>query len=498
MDQYLELVLNWFKQLGITKVDEDKLKRQLSIITNWFKHNGIGVLEAVTGFGKTMVAIITIYRLNLKYPDAKINIVVPSIKLLKDWEDNVETFKLKNVSVYVVNTYVLQYQSRQTNWECDLLVCDEVHNYLSDDALMFNQTIKCTKFKMFLGLSATLDDKEKNVLERLQIPIIDKVTLSEAKRFNYISDYIVYNIGIELNPEESEKYARLNDIHNSNYSKFNFHNNGEHNWELAQACSVGASNYAKVNGVWKTGAEWRSWYAQEQGWNKEADHPWSPQNIAKYANQWSWAMRNRKDFLYKHNSKIDKAIEIINLLNVSTITFAETTEFADELATRLGDKARAYHTNLKPGFEKEEVIVYRKQLTAAKKLALQYNGKIGNFEEIKGYPIKYYKEKKISAIKLRKIALSLFENKEITTLCTAKALDEGLNIEGIECAIICSASSKKRQYVQRMGRGLRFIEGKVAKIVNLYIKNTQDEAWLKKRQKGDINVRWIENLTDIL
>ena len=49
-----------------------------------------------------------------------------------------------------------------------------------------------------------------------------------------------------------------------------------------------------------------------------------------------------------------------------------------------------------------------------------------------------------------------------------------------------------------MGRGLRFIEGKVAKIVNLYIKNTQDEAWLKKRQKGDINVRWIENLTDIL
>ena len=151
MDQYLELVLNWFKQLGIIKVHEDKLKRQLSIITNWFKHNGIGVLEAVTGFGKTMVAIITIYRLNLKYPDAKINIVVPSIKLLKDWEDNVETFKLKNVSVYVVNTYVLQYQSRQTNWECDLLVCDEVHNYLSDDALMFNQTIKCTKFKMFLG-----------------------------------------------------------------------------------------------------------------------------------------------------------------------------------------------------------------------------------------------------------------------------------------------------------------------------------------------------------
>lgn len=34
-----------------------------------------------------------------------------------------------------------------------------------------------------------------------------------------------------------------------------------------------------------------------------------------------------------------------------------------------------------------------------------------------------------------------------------------------------------------MGRSLRFIEGKTAKIINLYIRNTQDESWLKKRQK---------------
>ena len=49
MDQYLEITLSWFQQLGITKIDEDKLKRQLSIISSWFKNNGIGVLEAVTG-----------------------------------------------------------------------------------------------------------------------------------------------------------------------------------------------------------------------------------------------------------------------------------------------------------------------------------------------------------------------------------------------------------------------------------------------------------------
>lgn len=504
MDQYLEITLSWFQQLGITKIDEDKLKRQLSIISSWFKNNGIGVLEAVTGFGKTMVAIITIYRLTRKFPNAVTIVVVPSIKLYKDWQDHIENFKLQNVQVYVVNSYVQNYITRKCSkpnedvrWKCDLLVADEVHNYLSEDAMIFNQTINCTDYRMFFGLSATLDDKEKDLLDKMNIPIVDKVTMSEARRFNYVSNYVVYNIGIDLDVEETTKYAQMNDIHNSNYSKFYHFENGEKNWELAQACSVANDKYAKVDGKWKTGKEWRDWYANQQQWDGTPDHPWSPKNIAKYANQWSWAMRNRKDFLYKHPAKIATAVEIVNKLNVPTITFAETTEFADELAFRLGDKALAYHTNLKPGITKIEKVVYRKQLTAAKNIALRYNGKIGNKTE-EGYPITYYVEAKVSATKLRKIALTRFENKEISVLSTAKALDEGFNVEGIECAIICSASSKKRQYIQRVGRSLRFIEGKTAKIINLYIRNTQDESWLKKRQKGDTNIRWVDKIEEIV
>lgn len=494
---YLKLILNWFSFLGVTNINEDKLKRQLSIISNWFKFNCVGVLEAVTGFGKTMVALITIYRLNLKFPDDKIIVVVPSIKLHKDWLDNIEFFRLKNVEVYVVNTYVQKFIESQVRWKCKLLICDEVHNYLSKDAQVFNQTIKCTDYEMFLGLSATLNDEEKEILEELRIPIIDQVTLSEARRFNYISNYIVYNFGIELTGEEAEKYARLNDIHNSNYGKFFHFEDGNLNWELANACGVGNDKLAKVGSNWRTGREWREWYAREQGWDNTDDHLYSPKNISKYANQWSWAMRERKNFLYKHPNKIEKAVEIINFLNVPTITFSETTEFADELTSRLGSKALSYHTNIKANYEKEEVIVYRKQLTAAKRLSTQYNGVIGNRTD-EGYPIKYYKEKKISPIKLKQKALNKFESGEIQVLSTAKALDEGFNVENIECAIICSASSKRRQMVQRMGRALRFIEGKTAKIINLYIKGTQDETWLKKRQKGDINIRWIDNVTEII
>lgn len=46
---YLKLILDWFALLRIKKINETKLKRQLSIIANWFKFNGIGVVEAVTG-----------------------------------------------------------------------------------------------------------------------------------------------------------------------------------------------------------------------------------------------------------------------------------------------------------------------------------------------------------------------------------------------------------------------------------------------------------------
>jgi superfamily II DNA or RNA helicase len=185
-------------------------------------------------------------------------------------------------------------------------------------------------------------------------------------------------------------------------------------------------------------------------WDHTDEHPWSPKSIKKYANQWNWAMRERKNFLYKHPIKLQVAADIINFLNIPTITFAETTEFADELVKMLDGKALAYHSNLKTGYSYEEVTEYRKQLIATKNLARKFNGKIGNYEKGNGYPVVYNKKVKIVASKLRKLALSKFEAGEIRTLCTAKALDEGFNVENIECAIICSASSKRRQMIQRI------------------------------------------------
>jgi superfamily II DNA or RNA helicase len=85
----------------------------------------------------------------------------------------------------------------------------------------------------------------------------------------------------------------------------------------------------------------------------------------------------------------------------------------------------------------------------------------------------------------------------VRVISTARALDEGFDIEGIEMALITSGTSTERQFTQRMGRSIRFVPNKIALVINLYIKDTQDERWAKQRQSATPNVYWIDSLEEI-
>lgn len=494
MDTYLEIVLTWLRGLNINP-NLDKLKRQLSIINSWFKNNGIGILEAVTGFGKTMVALIIIYRMLRKNSNSQTIVVVPKLELQAIWRKLVSNFNLSNVSVYVVNSYISAYLQHRNKWKCDLLVADEIHNYASEDAEKFSLVLEATDYKYMLGLTATLDEDERKFLSLANVPVIDTVTIHEARVHKYISNFIVYNLGIELDSVERERYSKLNDIHNSNFGKFRYFANPEKNWQLARACSSGNFNNVKVGDEYKTASEWKTWYAETMGWDGTPEHEWSPKNINKYANQWSWAMRERKKFLHSHDLKINTTVSVINYLNKKTITFAETTDFVDKLVTKLGKKALAYHSNLDSTVRLVPTSVIRKQPTAAKNFKKKVGGTIAKIEN--GWEITYNKEVKVSKKERRNSAIQAFIDNIISVLCSAKAIDEGIDIPDVEVAIICSGSSKKRQNTQRVGRAVRFVEDKVAIIVNLYFKETQDEIWLKSRQKGDPGIMWIDDISNI-
>lgn len=496
--EYFDFFEKVLVDAGISIIHYAKLKKQTEFIINLLKNDVVGYLEAVTGFGKSYVAIFTILRLHNKYKNAKVTVIVPSKKLKEDWCSStgyIQTFGLHNVSVYIVNTYTML-ESEDINYNTDFLICDELHNYCSSEAEYFNKVLDMTTFKFFLGLSATLDKEQKEFLKKFKIPQIGNVTIQEARANNYISDFTVYNYGIELSKQQRDIYNEISERHNKYYNKFMVSEIPYEQFNLALACNLGSNVTRPIAGIYKTGKQWREWIATEKGYNGSKEHPFSPNNIYVYAKKWQEAMLQRKSFLDKHKSKIIAVSEIIKRVKGKTITFSESTEFVDLLSQAIPYSA-SYHSNIESLETYEEFTEYRKTLSAAKKLRIRKNGHIGDLENNKGYPITYKKKVIKGKTKILRENIKKFENGIYTTLNTAKALDEGADIPDITCVILTSGTSKRRQYIQRLGRGLRFIEGKKTIIVNVYIKDTKDESWLKQRQKKNKTPIMIDNVSQI-
>lgn len=80
--------------------------------------------------------------------------------------------------------------------------------------------------------------------------------------------------------------------------------------------------------------------------------------------------------------------------------------------------------------------------------------------------------------------LDAFKSKEIPYLGVVDALNEGSNIDDLELSIIIQTSSKELKVIQRIGRNIRFKEGKVGKIIVLVAKGTADEKWFNEAFKN--------------
>jgi len=147
---------------------------------------------------------------------------------------------------------------------------------------------------------------------------------------------------------------------------------------------------------------------------------------------------------------------------------------ADAITFRVGANARSYHTKIK--------------------------GEIRDVVQGDLFDNKTAKRKRVGVDKIKKETLELFSKREITVMNTVKALDEGYDLPVIDMSIITCGASSERQQKQRKGRSTRYNSADVNKksiIVNLYAPNTQDEKWLKERQKSTRGARWIKTIEDI-
>lgn len=164
------------------------------------------------------------------------------------------------------------------------------------------------------------------------------------------------------------------------------------------------------------------------------------------------AIRDRKEIVQKAYNKILYTGLICKAKDSKTLTFSGTNEFTDETSKHLeelGIKSAAYHSTMKAS--------------------------------------------------LRKKALQDFKDNEIKVLCSTKALNQGYDIPDAQLGIICGLDSKALQMIQRVGRLLRLSNSdKVGEIVVLYVRDSQEEKWLKNAIKNLSNITWIDQISSYI
>jgi len=285
-------------------------QRQKQSLNAWAVQGYQGCLQAVTGFGKTRITIMAIKGLTKKNLIKTTIVTVPTITLKEQWEQEINTFKLKGVEVFVNNTAAM----RASELSADLLVCDEVHTIPTDT----RGIILDIPHKYFLGLSATIkrsDGKHEEILDRY--PVFDVVTFEECLENGWISPYTVYNIPVDLSDEDRKLYDKAD--RSFRYAASQIGGYGPDTLRLAQT------------------------------WIKSPDK--KEQGLAAmYYN----ALRRRKDICINNQNKVEIVEKVVSLFSDRYgIIFSQSVDFADSIRESIGETAVTFHSKLTKKTQRE-------------------------------------------------------------------------------------------------------------------------------------------------
>ena len=151
---------------------------------------------------------------------------------------------------------------------------------------------------------------------------------------------------------------------------------------------------------------------------------------------------------------------------------------------------------------KEFIANHPKKIEIARKIIaarkdhkiITFSSTIKQSEQIGvGWVMHSKKSKKINAETIKQ-----FNEVQSGVLNTSKAADEGVDLAGIDVEIILHTDSSKIRKGQRLGRSLRFKEGKIAEIFTLIIAGTQETKWLANSKVSKITTINEEQLDKVL
>jgi superfamily II DNA or RNA helicase len=198
---------------------------QKTAIHEWRAHQRRGIVEVVTGGGKTVFAEACVLDAVRENAGLKTIIIVPTVALLDQWyvalqeemgvpQGDIAVFsgakkpKPAAINLAVINTArrLAPRLSENGDW---MLVVDECHRSGSPKNLeALKGNYKCT-----LGLSATPERQYDDALNEAIIPalgtVIYRYDLPQARKDGVVTPLALRNVEVELLPDEEREYKRI-------------------------------------------------------------------------------------------------------------------------------------------------------------------------------------------------------------------------------------------------------------------------------------------------
>ncbi len=385
---------------------------QREALEEWENKGHQGIIEAVTGAGKTRVAIAAAERQLRR--GGKVAIVVPTADLLYQWKREVEQYlntsigllgdgSRSDLSRCNVLLAIAQSACRHQlvpSYGNSLLIADEVHRYGSES---WSRALE-TGFDRRLGLTATYERNDRGCEEYLNPyfgGVVFSVDYERALREGIIAPFKIAFIGVEFSQDEREQYEEYDEkVSRYRYKLVDTHGLPEEPF---------GDFMLAVNQLVRS---------EQSGASFDASNYLS-------------AFTKRREVLANAQSKYKR-------LNDLTATVREA----------------------------EKTILFVQTRKAAEKATEPFveNG-------IRGAVL----ESKMTKPE-RKQVLAGFESGEHELVAAPKLLDEGIDVAAADLAIILAASRSRRQMIQRMGRVLRRKEGgRIARLAVLYVQDTSED-----------------------
>lgn len=268
-------------------------ERQTKALQSWVNAKFIGTVLGATGFGKTRVGLRAIKWFLSKNPSAKVMVVVPTLYLKTQWATLLESWELKSVEVWVINSVI------KDNHKVDFLIIDEIHVLGADE---FYQAFQRIDYKIILGLTATIDRLDgKEVLIKKFAPVCEEVSLKECIENKWLAPFREYKVLLDVDLTE---YKKMTDEFIGHFSFFDY------DFNLAMSMLGNIINRRKF----------------------AKDNHLTQKEVDIHAFGFNRALQGRKKFIFNHPFKVLIAQEILAFRpDAKAITFSQSIEMAESI-----------------------------------------------------------------------------------------------------------------------------------------------------------------------